>query len=156
MANGAGVKSSVLFLRKWTKKESDQLINTKKNIESRLLTDNNYQTQRLNWDKEIKQKQKEKVTEIKDKQNISATSAKQTEEYKSWNADLLAEYGDKVEELKSFLTDQYQQAKKKELTDYPIFMAIAENIGYDATGKKTAVNELDIIGEELKKFINSL
>lgn len=156
MANGAGVKSSVLFLRKWTKKESEQLINTKKNIESRLLTDNNYQTQRLNWDKEIKQKQKEKVTEIKDKQNISATSAKQTEEYKSWNADLLAEYGDKVEELKSFLTDQYQQAKKKELTDYPIFMAIAENIGYDATGKKTAVNELDIIGEELKKFINSL
>jgi type I restriction enzyme M protein len=156
MANGAGVKSSVLFLRKWTKKESDQLINTKKNIESRLLTDNNYQTQRLNWDKEIKQKQKEKVTEIKDKQNISATSAKQTEEYKSWNADLLAEYGDKVEELKSFLTDQYQQAKKKELTDYPIFMAIAENIGYDATGKKTAINELDIIGEELKKFINSL
>ena len=156
MANGAGVKSSVLFLRKWTKKESVQLINTKKNIESRLLTDNNYQTQRLNWDKEIKQKQKEKVTEIKDKQNISATSAKQTEEYKSWNADLLAEYGDKVEELKSFLTDQYQQAKKKELTDYPIFMAIAENIGYDATGKKTAINELDIIGEELKKFINSL
>lgn len=156
MANGAGVKSSVLFLKKWTKKESDQLINTKKNIESRLLTDNNYQTQRLNWDREIKQKQKEKVTEIKDKQNISATSAKQTEEYKSWNADLLAEYGDKVEELKSFLTDQYQQAKKKELTDYPIFMAIAENIGYDATGKKTAVNELDIIGEELKKFINSL
>lgn len=156
MANGAGVKSSVLFLRKWTKKESEQLINTKKNIESRLLTDNNYQTQRLNWDKEIKQKQKEKVTEIKDKQNISATSAKQTEEYKSWNADLLAEYGDKVEELKSFLTDQYQQAKKKELTDYPIFMAIAENIGYDATGKKTAVNELDIIGEELQRFINSL
>lgn len=156
MANGAGVKSSVLFLRKWTKKESDQLINTKKNIESRLLTDNNYQTQRLNWDKEIKQKQKEKVTEIKDKQNISATSAKQTEEYKSWNADLLAEYGDKVEQLKSFLTDQYQQAKKKELIDYPIFMAIAENIGYDATGKKTAINELDIIGEELKKFINSL
>lgn len=156
MANGAGVKSSVLFLRKWTKKESEQLINTKKNIESRLLTDNNYQTQRLNWDKEIKQKQKEKVTEIKDKQNISTTSAKQTEEYKSWNADLLAEYGDKIEELKSFLTDQYQQAKKKELNDYPIFMAIAENIGYDATGKKTAVNELDIIGEELKKFINSL
>ena len=156
MANGAGVKSSVLFLRKWTKKESEQLINTKKSIECRLLSDNGYLAQRQTWDKEIKQKQKEKVTEIKDKQNISATSAKQTEEYKSWNADLLTEYGDKVEELKSFLTDQYQQAKKKELNDYSIFMAIAENIGYDATGKKTTVNELDIIGEELKKFINSL
>ena len=156
MANGAGVKSSVLFLKKWTKKESEQLVNTKKNIECRLLTDNCYLTQRQTWDKEIKQKQKEKATEIKDKQNISVTAAKQTEEYKSWNSELLVEYANKVEELKSLLTDEYQQAKQKELTDYPIFMAIAENIGYDATGKKTSINELDIIGEELKKFICSL
>ena len=113
-------------------------------------------TQRQTWDKEIKQKQKEKATEIKDKQNISVTVAKQTEEYKSWNSDLLAEYAHKVEELKSLLTDEYQQAKQKELTDYPIFMAIAENIGYDATGKKTTINELDIIGEELQKFIASI
>ena len=84
------------------------------------------------------------------------TAAKQTEEYKSWNSDLLAEYANKVEELKSLLTDEYQQAKQKELTDYPIFMAIAENIGYDATGKKTTINELDIIGEELQKFIASM
>ena len=156
MANGAGVKSSVLFLRKWTKKESEQLVNTKKRIECRLLSDKGYLTQRQTWDKEIKQKQKEKANEIKSKQRISATDAKKTEEYKSWNADLLAEYATKVEELKSTLTEAYQQAKQRELTDYPIFMAIAENIGYDATGKKTAVNELDIIGEELKKFINSI
>lgn len=156
MANGAGVKSSVLFLKKWTKKESEQRVNTKKSIECRLLTDNCYLTQRQTWDKEIKQKQKEKATEIKDKQNISVTVAKQTEEYKSWNSDLLAEYAHKVEELKSLLTDEYQQAKQKELTDYPIFMAIAENIGYDATGKKTNINELDIIGEELQKFIASI
>lgn len=156
MANGAGVKSSVLFLKKWTKKEAERLVNTKKSIECRLLTDNCYLTQRQTWDKEIKQKQKEKAAEIKDKQKLTVTAAKQTEEYKSWNSDLLAEYANKVEELKSLLTDEYQQAKQKELTDYPIFMAIAENIGYDATGKKTSVNELDIIGEELKKFINSL
>ena len=156
MANGAGVKSSVLFLKKWTKIESDQLVNTKKSIECRLLSDNDYLVQRQTWDKEVKQKQKEKANEIKGKQKISATDAKKTEEYKSWNADLLTEYATKVEELKSTLTEAYQQAKQRELKDYPIFMAIAENIGYDATGKKTAVNELDIIGEELKKFINSL
>ena len=156
MANGAGVKSSVLFLKKWTKQESEQLVNTKKNIECRLLTDYCYLTQRQTWDKEIKQKQKEKATEIKDTQKLSVTAAKQTEEYKSWNSDLLAEYANKVEELKSLLTDEYQQAKQKKLTDYPIFMAIAENIGYDATGKKTSINELDIIGKELKKFIETL
>ena len=156
MANGAGVKSSVLFLKKWTKKESEQLVNTKKSIECRLLTDNNYLILRQTWDKEVKQKQKEKVAEIKSKKKITATDAKQTEEYKIWNTDLLAEYASKVDELKNLLTDEYQQAKQKELTDYPIFMAIADNIGYDATGKKTAINELDMIGEELKKFINSL
>ena len=156
MANGAGVKSSVLFLKKWTKKESETLINTKKAIENRLLNDNNYLTKRQTWEKEVKQKQKEKANEIKDKLKISATAAKQTEEYKQWNADLLVESANKVEGLKTFLADAYQVAKQKELVDYPIFMAIAENIGYDASGKKTAINELDIIGEELKKFINSL
>ena len=156
MANGAGVKSSVLFLKKWTKKESEQLVNTKKSIEHRLLTDNSYLTQRQTWEKEIKQKQKEKADEIKISQKISATAAIQKEVYKYWNAELLAEYADKVEGLKTLLTDAYQQAKQKELSDYPIFMAIAENIGYDATGKKTAINELDVIGEELKKFIATI
>ena len=156
MANGAGVKSSVLFLKKWTEKESESLINTKKSIENRLLSDNCYLEQRQTWDREIKQKQKDKANEIKTRQRISVTAAKQTEEYKVWNADLSAEYTNKVDELKSRLTDECQQAKQKELIDYPIFMAIAENIGYDATGKKTAVNELDVIGEELKKFISTL
>ena len=156
MANGAGVKSSVLFLKKWAKKDSELIVAMKKNIESRLLNSSDYLVQRQTWDKEIKQKQKAKVNEIKETHTISATAAKQTDEYKSWNTDLLAEYANIVEELKSRLTDEYQQAKQKELIDYPIFMAIAEEIGYDATGKKTTINELDLIGEELKKFINSL
>lgn len=155
-ANGAGVKSSVLFLRKWKKEETDKLVETKKNIESSLLQDSNYVALRTQWDKEIKQKQKLKAEEIKDKQRISATAAKQTDEYKSWNASLLEEYAAKIDELKTSLTEQYLQAKQNKLPDYPIFMAIAEEIGYDATGKKTATNELDVIGEELKKFIATL
>lgn len=155
-ANGAGVKSSVLFLKKWSKEQTWKLVSTKKNIESRLLNCNNYITQRQEWEKEIKSLQKQKVNEIKNSQRISATAAKQTKEYKSWNTNLIDEYANKVEALKSHLVDEYQQAKQKELADYPIFMAIAEEIGYDATGKKTAVNELDVIGEELKKFITTL
>ena len=155
-ANGAGVKSSVLILRKWKKEETDKLVQTKKNIEDTLLNDSNYLALRTQWDKEIKQKQKLKAEEIKGKQRISATAAKQTEEYKSWNATMLEEYAAKIDELKTNLTEQYQQAKQNKLPDYPIFMAIAEEIGYDATGKKTATNELDVIGEELKKFIATL
>ncbi|MBR3979967.1 MAG: restriction endonuclease subunit M [Bacteroidales bacterium] len=156
MANGAGVKSSVLFLKKWKKEQTKGLIDAKKDIENKLLEDSNYISQRQTWDLEIKQKQKEKSEEIKNKQRITVTAAKQTEEYKTFNSELLAEYASKVDVLKTQLIEEYQQKKQRELPDYPIFMAIAEEIGYDATGKKTAVNELSIIGQELKKFINSL
>lgn len=155
-ANGAGVKSSILFLKKWDKEHTKQLVNTKKDIEARLLNDNNYLSQRQTWELEIKEKQRNKANDIKVKQRITATAAKQTEEYKAWNSELLAEYASKVEELKTQLIEEYQQAKQSKLPDYPIFMAIAEEIGYDATGKKTAVNELEMIGKELKQFINSL
>ena len=65
-----------------------------------------------------------------------------------------------IEEAKAFnadnkekLEETYQQRKQSALPDYPIFMAIAEDIGYDATGKATGTNELDVIGAELARFI---
>lgn len=155
-ANGAGVKSSVLFLKKWGKAQTEKLISQKKNIEQRLLSNANYIATRELWDKEIKQKQKDKIAAMKSSTLTTTTQIKQSETYKQWNTDLLAEYAAKVDELKSKLSDAYQQSKQQELPDYPIFMAIAEEIGYDATGKKTTNNELDIIGEELKKFITTL
>ena len=155
-ANGAGVKSSVLFLKKWKKEQTKELVDAKKDIESKLLKNNNYLLHRQTWDLEIREKQRDKANDIKTKQRITATAAKQTDEYKAWNSELLAEYASKVEELKTQLIEEYQQTKQSKLPDYPIFMANAEEIGYDATGKKTANNELDVIGEELKKFIATL
>ena len=155
-ANGAGVKSSVLFLKKWNKEHTKKLVDTKKDIEARLLKDNNYRLQRQTWELEIKEKQRGKANDIKGKQRITATAAKQTEEYKTWNSELLAEYAIKIDDLRTHLTEEYLHTKQRELTDYPIFMAIADEIGYDATGKKTANNELKIIGEELKKFIATI
>jgi len=155
-ANGAGVKSSILFLKKWPGQHSKNLVDKKKSIESRLLQDSDYLATRDLWDREIRQKQKEKIESLKTHKLTSATAIKQTQEYKDWNAELLAEYASKVDDLKSKLSDEYNQRKKVELPDYPIFMAIAEEIGYDATGKKTPVNELEVIGQELKKFINSI
>ena len=155
-ANGAGVKSSVLFLKKWSKEQTAKLVDTKKDIEGELLKNSNYIMQRQTWDLEIREKQRNKANDIKTKHRITATVAKQTEEYKTWNSELLAEYASKVEELKTQLIEKYQQTKQSKLPDYPIFMAIAEEIGYDATGKKTANNELDVIGEELKKFIKTI
>ena len=39
------------------------------------------------------------------------------------------------------------------MPDEDVFMAIAENIGFDATGKPTKVNELEDIGVALAQFI---
>lgn len=155
-ANGAGVKSSVLFLKKWKKEQTKGLVDAKKDIEAKLLKNSNYISQRQTWDLEIREKQRNKANDIKTRQRITATAAKQTEEYKAWNSELLAEYAGKVDDLKTQLIEEYERTKQRELPDYPIFMAIAEEIGYDATGKKTANNELNAIGEELKKFIATL
>lgn len=55
--------------------------------------------------------------------------------------------------FKEALTEKYFLARQTGLDEYPIFMAIAENIGYDATGRNTSNNELTEIGIELAKFI---
>lgn len=155
-ANGAGVKSSVLFLQKWPEGFTVRFQDQKKEIQKRLLKENKYHEQCHELEKEKKEAQKQKIDELKGKMQLCATKVKKLEEYKDWNAKLSETFSDRLNKLKESLQDQYQQEKQKQMLDYPIFMAIAEDIGYDATGKKTSVNELDMIGEELKKFIDAL
>ena len=66
------------------------------------------------------------------------------------------EYDEQIEFTKETLSDMYLEQYKRILNDYPIFMAIAEDIGYDATGKETKGNELPAISEELVKFIKAI
>ena len=66
-------------------------------------------------------------------------------------AKLQSAFTDKVNLLKEELTEKYFIAKQTTLDDYPIFMAIAEDIGYDATGRTTSNNELIEIGKELSQ-----
>ncbi|MCK9210040.1 MAG: hypothetical protein M0P61_04295 [Ignavibacteriaceae bacterium] len=54
------------------------------------------------------------------------------------------------------MTEKYFTAKQQALDDYPIFMAIAEDIGYDATGRSTGKNELPEISKELSLFIQHI
>ena len=97
------VKSSVLFLKKWPKDHTEELESKKKSIEAKLLKDADYIAKRGLWDREIRQKQKEKVDSLKSHDLKSATAIKQTQAYKEWNAELLAEYAAKIDDLKSTL-----------------------------------------------------
>ena len=55
--------------------------------------------------------------------------------------------------VKASLVFLRKKAEGEELGNYPIFMAIAEHIGYDATGRKDPQNDLNKILEEYKKFL---
>jgi len=57
--------------------------------------------------------------------------------------------------VKASLVFLRRKRKNEELGKYPIFMAIAEHIGYDATGRKDLQNDLDTIVDEYQKFLDN-
>jgi len=57
--------------------------------------------------------------------------------------------------VKSSLVFLRKKAEGEKLDNYPIFMAIAEHIGYDATGRKIPQNDLDTIVEEYHRFVSA-
>ena len=149
-ATGAGVKSSVLFLRKYSEAQTEAHKQQKLSLQNGLLNEHNYKTS-------VEKLEREKLSTIKNATGAvytgTLTEYKTTEDYKTWKAEISSEYTEKLKVLKDQLEEDYALAKQSKLPDYPIFMAIAEDIGYDATGKQTGTNELDVIGTELARFI---
>jgi type I restriction-modification system DNA methylase subunit len=151
-ATGAGVKSSVLFLRKHKTKQTEKISNQKAKLKEQIKTDNNYIATVEKWEKEKADAIKKLEADAKAK-NPKATKAEINEIIKIQKITVQTSFTDKVNLLKEELTEKYFLAKQSALDDYPIFMAIAEDIGYDATGRPTNNNELIEIGKELSKFI---
>ena len=154
-ANGAGVKSSVLFLKKWTDEQSQKIRDSRQKLKEKVKSEANYKATIEKWEAEKKKILKnhtgfDNTTGKNDKKEIEKTEA-----FKAWKQQITDQYSQKILELKEQLEERLAELQK-EIIDYPIFMAIADEIGYDATGKETAVNDLEMIGTELKKFINSL
>jgi type I restriction enzyme M protein len=58
--------------------------------------------------------------------------------------------------VKSSLVFMRRKGEGEELGDYPIFMAIADYIGYDATGRDIPQNDLPEILERYLKFEKGL
>ncbi|WP_374548567.1 restriction endonuclease subunit M [Flavobacterium sp.] len=151
-ATGAGVKSSVLFLRKHKEKQTEKISNQKAKLKEEIKTDNNYIATIEKWEKEKADTIKKLEADAKAK-NPKANKKEITEMIQADKSAVQSAFTDKVNLLKEELTEKYFLAKQTALDDYPIFMAIAEDIGYDATGRSTNNNELIEIGKELSKFI---
>ena len=151
-ATGAGVKSSVLFLRKHKNKQTEKISNQKSKIKEQVKTDSKYLATVEKWEKEKLTSIKQLEVEAK-KKNPKADKKDITEMIQAEKSAIQSRFTDKVNLFKEELTEKYFLTKQAALDDYPIFMAIAEDIGYDATGRNTNNNELIEIGKELAKFI---
>ena len=109
--------------------------------------------------------------ELFDTQTARAELTKQTsklnaleKEYKAafkaaadpaWESEVKAAYKEKIDVVKEEWADKNADDIREwvqENANHPIFMAIAERIGYDATGRKDPINDLNVICDEYRKF----
>ena len=154
-ATGAGVKSSVLFLRKHTEATTARIREQKEALQDAIKDEYIYLKKLRNIDAE-KKKHLAELRGFENPDDLSGKALKDSPAYKDWRNSVSALYKEKVDELKETLTETYTERKQRMLDDYPIFMAIAEDIGYDATGKATGTNDLDGISTELSRFIEAV
>jgi type I restriction enzyme M protein len=183
-ANGAGVKSSVLFLKKYNAQTTAAIQAIKSKVQDDLFGD-------VSQGKALEELIEEKKTTlrkgdqiIQDIENgliakLDALEAQGTltpaikkdlkaeakaaikvhmgtEAYAAWQQATTDDYNERIANLREALEDDFLAKVKTQVEDYPIFMAIAEDIGYDATGRPTAQNELDTVTRELARFLEQL
>lgn len=153
-ANGAGVKSSVMFLKKYPEAEKQARIDLRNNTQNNLISNSDDGIRLF----KLLKKKKDEVAKINKqiKQAEKVENKSEVEILKNRRQTINEEYDEQIEFSKENLSDAYLEQYKQLLNDYPIFMAIAEDIGYDATGKETKRNELPAISEELAKFIKAI
>lgn len=97
--------------------------------------------------KELDQSQKDTSRKIK--------VVTDTPDYKEWKKATDSMLNEEIKAIQELIYEKASDDYKRLETDqkYEIFMAIAEHIGYDATGRPTQLNELDSIAEELTRFL---
>lgn len=180
-ANGAGVKSSVLFLKKYDAATTAVIQATKTKAQDELFAQDalgvalealieEKKTTLKRGDAVIQQNENDLVAKLdalqaqgtltaaikrelnaQAKANIAAH--KESDAYKDWQQATNDDYNERIATLRETLEDDFLARVKAELDDYPIFMAITEDIGYDATGRPTATNELETVAGELARFL---
>ena len=142
-------------MRKHNKKTTEKISNQKLQLKEKLKRESKFIITLENLEKEKKQAIKDLETASKNKAKIKDLKSIDNQ-IKEEKEKLQADFTNKINLLKEELNEKYFSEKQKILDDYPIFMAIAENIGYDATGRQTGNNELIEIAKELEHFIKQI
>ena len=140
--------------KKYSAEEKQARIDLRKNTQNNLISNSDEGIRLF----KLLKKKKDDVAKINKqiKQAEKVENKSEVEVLKRRRQTINEEYDEQIEFTKENLSDAYLEQYKQLLNDYPIFMAIAEDIGYDATGKETKRNELPAISKELAKFINAI
>ena len=94
------------------------------------------------------------------KKELTALVKEYNEKYKAasdseWENQIKEEYKGKIDAVKEALADKNAEDIRQwvqENANHPIFMAMAEHIGYDATGREDPINDLNAICDEYRRF----
>ena len=94
------------------------------------------------------------------KKDLTALVKEYKEKYKAasdseWESQIKEEYKEKIDAVKEALADKNAEDIRqwvRENANHSIFMAIAEHIGYDATGREDSINDLNAICDEYHRF----
>jgi len=134
---GAGVKSSIIILKKFSIEKTNKIKEKKKEYLEEVYYEDETELNALEAEKK----------------EISKNKALSKEEKKEKNEIVNEKIKDLKDEMYEKAQDKFRRNKKFQ---YPIFMAIAEHIGFDATGRETSKNDLPQIVEDYTKFYNEL
>jgi type I restriction enzyme M protein len=154
-ATGAGVKSSVLFLKKHTAKETKRMRDSKQALKDGIRKQEKFEVHLA----EIERSKRKAVEDLHARPefaNLTITERKANVPYREAVKTLSVEFSAQVDSLRYRLAELYEERRRKHVPDYEIFMAIAQEIGYDATGRLTKTNDLDPITTELSRFIEKI
>jgi type I restriction-modification system DNA methylase subunit len=152
-ATGAGVKSSVLFLKRHGDAEAERMRDAKQKIRDSIRAEERLEEKLT----AIEQEKKAALRELDGREDLALSrDGRKENEAHAARQEIADRFAAQVDGLRGRLTELYEERRRKTLPDYPIFMAIAEDIGYDATGRPTKTNELDAIAEELARFVAAI
>ena len=92
--------------------------------------------------------------------DLTALVKEYKEQYKAasdsgWEDQIKGEYRERIDAVKEALADKNAEDIRQwvqENANHPIFMAMAKRIGYDATGRKDPINDLETICDEYHRF----
>jgi len=149
------VKSSVLFLKKHTAAQTKKIRDTKQALKDAIREEQNFRQTLDSLEKEKKTILKN-LNGFNNAEKLKGKELKESEAYRAWTKGVSESFAEKVEKIRHCLSEIYEERRRKALDDYNIFMAIAEDIGYDATNRATKTNELEPIAAELARFITAL